>query len=257
MSRVFGQDYANAYDSLYATKDYEAECDLIERIVHEHGHQPVHRILDLGCGTGGHAIPLARRGYCVVGVDRSEEMIEHARAKAMALEDCDRPEYRVASITSLRFGDRFDLAIMMFAVLGYQHDNESVLAALRSMRRHLRSGALAIFDVWYGPVVLGERPADRTREIPQPDGALIRSASSTLDIHRHLCHVSFDLRNVPTDGTTKQTHETHTMRFFFPHELDLFLHIAGFSLIRIGQFPDFDRDPDEATWNVMVLARAV
>ena len=40
------------------------------------------RILDLGCGTGGHALVLARRGYRITGVDRSASMLEIARRKA-------------------------------------------------------------------------------------------------------------------------------------------------------------------------------
>ena len=49
--------------------------------------------------------------------------------------------------------------------------------------------------------------------------------------------------------------EDHRVRFFFPLELQLFLDDAGFDLIRIGDFEDFERDPDESTWNVLVAAR--
>src|SRR5207248_11417549 len=68
---VFGPQYAEAYDTLYRDKDYSAECDAIEHVFRLYGIGPVRRVLDLGCGTGGHAVPLAERGYEVVGVDRS------------------------------------------------------------------------------------------------------------------------------------------------------------------------------------------
>jgi len=84
-SAVFGSCYAAAYDSFYAAKDYEAECRLLERVFEKYGAKPVRRILDLGCGTGGHAIPLARRGYTVVGIDRSEAMLVAAKAKSAAV----------------------------------------------------------------------------------------------------------------------------------------------------------------------------
>ena len=54
-----------------------------------------------------------------------------------------------------------------------------------------------------------------------------------------------------------ETEESHKMRYFFPLELELFLKCAGFKLIRLGAFPEFDRDPDETTWNVLGVARAV
>ena len=52
-----------------------------------------------------------------------------------------------------------------------------------------------------------------------------------------------------------ETRETHTMRYFFPKELDLFLDTAGLAPVALGVFPDFDRAPDETTWNVMQVAR--
>ena len=71
---VFGRDYAAAYDGLYQDKDYRAECELIERVFNLYGQGPVRRVLDLGCGTGGHAVVLAARGFDVLGVDRSPDI---------------------------------------------------------------------------------------------------------------------------------------------------------------------------------------
>ena len=62
MTESFGPEYADAYDALYADKDYDAECDLLERIFRRVG-RPVRTVLDLGCGTGAHAVRLAQRGY--------------------------------------------------------------------------------------------------------------------------------------------------------------------------------------------------
>jgi hypothetical protein len=53
------------------------------------------------------------------------------------------------------------------------------------------------------------------------------------------------------------TDETHVMRYFFPQELRLLLNCAGLRLLRLGAFPDVDRQPDDTTWNVMAVARAV
>lgn len=58
MTTVFGKEYAGNYDLFYQDKDYDAECDLIERIISEYASGPVHSILDLGCGTGKPCIPV-------------------------------------------------------------------------------------------------------------------------------------------------------------------------------------------------------
>ena len=59
MSEMFGAVYADAYDLLYQDKDYDAECDLIESLFKNYGESGIKSVLDLGCGTGNHAVPLA------------------------------------------------------------------------------------------------------------------------------------------------------------------------------------------------------
>ena len=59
------------------------------------------------------------------------------------------------------------------------------------------------------------------------------------------------------DRLIGQTEETHFIRYFFPLELNLFLECSGFVPLRLGMFPEFDRDSDATTWNVLGLARAV
>jgi predicted TPR repeat methyltransferase len=76
----FTENYANQYDRLYRDKDYAAECDFLETLFAQ-AATPVRRILDLGCGTGGHALPLAQRGLHVTGVDLSAGMLAFAQTR--------------------------------------------------------------------------------------------------------------------------------------------------------------------------------
>lgn len=247
MSELFGADYAQAYDAVYAGKDYEAECDLVERVFAEHGARRVNRVLDLGCGTGGHAIPLARRGYNVVGVDRSASMLAEARAKAADVEPL--PSFVEADIRDLALEAGFDAALMLFAVLSYQLENEDVISALSSARRHLAPGALLVFDVWFGPAVLTQRPSRREVSV----GELVRTSWGELDALRDRCSVSIELATQRGEVVAR---EEHVVRYFFPHELELLLDLTGFELLRLGAFPGIDRAPDETSWNVFGAARA-
>ena len=256
MSEVFGAGYASAYDDLYADKNYEAECDLIESIIGSHD-PTAKRILDIGCGTGTHSICLAKRGYAVTGVDRSRSMLEQAEQKANGLENPAALRFHHASVDSLDLGETFDVALMMFAVLGYQHTNDDVLGALRSARRHLRRDGILVFDVWYGPAVLRERPTERVKVAATERGETLRVTSGILDVPLHLCTVNYRLWRLQRDRLVERADEEHAVRYFFPLELELFLGVTGFELVRIGAFPDFARDPDETTWNVLVVARAV
>ncbi len=257
MSEVFGAEYADAYDDLYKDKNYTEECRLIDRLLQSYGNGTVRSVLDLGCGTGNHVLPLAEKGYKLVGVDRSARMLDAARQKLSNQRLSGQTVFYEGDIRSFRVEQSFDASLMMFAVLGYQLENRDVLAALQTARRHVESGGILIFDVWYGPAVLREGPSDRVKSIATDEGQILRSASGQVDVQRHLCKVSYHLWRMEGDRTRGQTEETHLMRFFFPLELNLFLECSGFAPIRLGAFPEFDRDPDTTTWNVCGVARAV
>lgn len=258
MSDVFGGTYAAAYDALYGDKDYAAEVELLERLFETYGEGPVRTVLDLGCGTGSHAVPLAERGYRVVGVDRSEAMLAQARRKAEAGGAAPRTRFVAGDVTAVQLEEHgFDAALLMFAVLGYQRENADVRAALGTARAHLRHGGLLVFDVWYGPAVLTERPAQRVKSIPTADGEVVRLASGDLDARRHLTTVHYEVWRLQGERLVDRARESHAMRFFFPRELELYLELSGFELVRLGAFPEVEREPDASTWNVTVVARAV
>jgi SAM-dependent methyltransferase len=254
MSQTFGAAYAHLYDSIYAEKNYKRECDEIIAAFERFGDGAVRTVLDLGCGTGNHALLLASRGYDVTGVDLSAEMLAIAREKA------DGARAGICYVAGdVRYVDAhgpYDAALLMFAVLGYQHTNGDVRAAFSNIRRHLRPGGLLIFDAWYGPGVLADPPTSRTRVIETMLGAVARKASSEMDARRHLCTVRYEL--VPGEGSeVPESAETHTVRYFFPMELEMYLESCGFRLLRMGPFDDPEHDPDERTWNVHVVAQAV
>jgi len=257
MTTVFGPTYASHYDDLYRDKGYQAECDAIEEAFRRYGSGPISTVLDLGCGTGSHAVCLAGRGYRVLGVDRSPEMLRLARAKRDETGPASDTEFVAGDLRSLDLGRRFDAVLMMFAVLGYQLDDAAVAAALASVRRHLTSGGLFVFDVWYGPAVLAERPSPRLKTVPLPDGQLMRSSKGELDEKRRVCSVSFRVWRVVNGTTAEETEETHEMRYFFPDELERSLVGEQLQLLRLTAFPSLDRDADERSWNVLGVARAV
>jgi SAM-dependent methyltransferase len=255
MAGVFDRGYSSAYDILYWDKDYDAECLLLGQIFDRYGQGEIRSVLDLGCGTGSHALRLARMGYRVTGVDLSPHMLSLAEEKAGA-QGLSLTLFQ-GDIRTVRVEGTFDAAVMMFAVLGYQTGNDDVLAALRNARRHLREGGLFVADLWYGPAVLAQRPGKRRLEIPVPGGMILRESVGELEVQQHLCRVHFRLQEVLSGRSVSVTEEDHQMRFFFPRELELFLTQAGFSLLRLGAFPELDRDPEETTWNAICVARAV
>ncbi|HDQ46185.1 MAG TPA: class I SAM-dependent methyltransferase [bacterium] len=102
------ENYGRKYDQEVFTQGTAGECDFIEREIHsDKGLE----ILDIGCGTGRHAIELAGRGYRVTGVDLSESQLRRAREKAR--EQGVEAEFIRADARELDFENRFDLVIML------------------------------------------------------------------------------------------------------------------------------------------------
>jgi len=250
----FQKEYAEAYDFLYQDKDYRFECDLIEELFREFAPGKIRTILDLGCGTGNHAILLARRGYRVTGVDLAEDMLQQAMSKAHSLPK-DQITFLREDLRRFSLPHQFDAVLMMFAVLGYSTTNEDVLAALNSVSRHLKPGGLFICDVWYGPAVLRQKPEAKEKTIRTGESAITRNASGTLDIFRHLCEVRYRLCRWKGREVLQETEEKHIMRYFFPQELAFFMQQASLEQIHISGVEDLSRPPTEQTWNILVAAR--
>ena len=102
------ENYAETYDRECFVQGTPGECDFIEQ---ELGHDRSLRIIDIGCGTGRHAIELSRRGYSVTGIDLSESQLGRAREKAakagLAI------DFRRHDARDLPFRGEFDAAIML------------------------------------------------------------------------------------------------------------------------------------------------
>ncbi|MES2178065.1 MAG: class I SAM-dependent methyltransferase [Gemmatimonadota bacterium] len=256
--KTFGADYAQQYDVLYQDKNYDAEVDLLERLFSAH-RLTGQSVLDLGCGTGQHALRLANRGYDVTGVDRSPQMLSIARVKAEQTLDelAPHPSFVQGDVTSVRLGGApFDAVLMMFAVLGYQVTNAAVRASLKTVRAHMRAGSLFVCDVWYGPAVLSVRPSERTKVVDTEDGQVIRSVRTSLDSFAHRADVSYRVWRLRDKQVIAEMSETHAMRFFFPQELALLFEEAGLELVELRAFGT-DALPTESTWNVLAVGRAL
>lgn len=256
---VFGRGYSGFYDALYGDKDYAREVDMLEEVFRRHARGAVRTVMDMGCGTGGHAIPLSARGFRVTGVDRSSDMLGRARRKVLEQSPPPAgglPEFVEGDLREVSLDRKFDAVLMMFAVLGYQLTNEDVQAALRNVRRHLEPGGLFVFDVWYGPAVLAVKPGDRVKVVENGGRKILRAASGTLDSLRHLTEVRYRIWEFEEGRFLGEAEEVHRMRHFFPQELALFLSQAGMDLLGLHPFGDLENPPDEGSWNALAIARS-
>lgn len=252
LNEVFSNHYAELYDSIYSDKNYVDECNTIELIFSEYGSGKVENILDLECGTANHALILAKRKYNLVGVDRSVEMIQIAKDKCKNFHNI---ELQNKDILEYKSSKSFDAVIMMFAVLGYLNKNELVQNTINLVSEKLVKGGLFVFDFWYAPAVLNQRPTSRLKKIKRNDELILRYAEPVLDLYNNCCEVKYTTLVLQQDKVLDNFEETHIVRFFFPREIELFLNINNMELLDLMAFPDIQRSPSEDSWNVVCVAK--
>jgi len=242
--------YARYYDLLYADKDYEAEVRFVTGLIRSLDAKAV-SLLELGCGTGIHASLLAVQGYRVHGVDRSKEMLEEARRRAKN----GNPAFSSGDARDIRLNAKFDIVIALFHVISYQTSNDDLLHFFDTVNEHLRPGGYFIFDCWYGPAVLTERPAVRVKKCEDDQLRVIRIAEPVIYPNDNLVDIHYQmLARDKTDNAHDEVSEVHRMRYLFYPEISFLASRSGLSIVSSCEFMT-GRTLGDDTWNACFVVR--
>jgi 2-polyprenyl-3-methyl-5-hydroxy-6-metoxy-1,4-benzoquinol methylase len=137
MSSKWYKEMGIEYEDYPFTKNTENE---VKWMIKEYLKNPEMKILDVGCGTGRHAINLATKGYKnITAVDLSPGMIR--AAKKVAKEKNVQVDFRICDARELSFENEFDAAICLcegaFSLLENDTENYKVLkAVLKSLKKN-------------------------------------------------------------------------------------------------------------------------
>ncbi len=252
MSDSVFREYGRYYDLLYRDKDYAGETAYVHDLLFRFG-VPTGAILELGSGTGRHGRLLANAGYTVIGVERSETMIELASADAETRGfTCQRGDIRCA-----RLERRFDAVISLFHVISYQVSNEDLHEAFRTARAHLSAGAPFLFDFWYGPAVIAQKPSVREKIFEDEHLTIRRRSEPRWDPSQNRVDVHFRVAITDkTEGRSYDFDEIHAMRYLFLPEVELIGQATGFAFAAAEEFVT-GAAPSTETWGVCAVLRAV
>ena len=247
--------YAHYYNLLYRDKDYLGESEYIRGLMVRHCPE-ARTVLDLGCGTGRHDLLLAQMGYAVTGVDQSGEMLEVAKANRASLNPQPPSlNFLQGDLRSVRLGTTFDVVISLFHVMSYQTANEDLTAAIATARAHLKPGGIFIFDCWYGPAVLTDRPSVRVKRLEDEAIFVTRIAEPVMRVNDNLVEVCYQvIIEEKQNRTVKEVRETHLMRYLFRPELELFLGDAGLHINTAAEWMT-GRQPGSDTWGVCFVVQ--
>ena len=220
--------FAKYYDLIYRDiVDYKGDCDYLEKLFRKFGgERRAHAVLDLGCGTGNHAIELARRGHQVMGIDLSAAQLREARAKVRRQKLAVR--FLHGDMRRFDLGRRFDAAIAMFGGFGHVLSDRDVVSHFRCVRRHLEAGGLYAFEFWQESAAF-----DRVRSWVLRENALriIRLDDSRTDRVRHRLRIDFRFFVLDGDRLRERFRETHVVRLYALPEIRRLLSRGGLKLV--------------------------
>lgn len=261
MEKVFNKDYAFFYDIFYRNKRYKKECEFLKSIFKQFSAKSPKCILDVACGTGGHANILAKMGYSVTGVDASASMLERARGKAE--KKFLKVKYHQMRMQDLKFGNKFDTVISMFSAIDYLIDYNDLRKFIKSAMRYLKKGSLFIFDFWNGAAVLNYYTPYKKREFIYKNLIIQRESKTDIFPLQNLCRINYKVSVL--DKVTKKKNifrESHMMRYFFIDEIKSILEKYGFSVLAMfpylslkGEIKINDPNAVRKIWDITMVAK--
>lgn len=244
------EDYAKYYNLLYKDKDYRKEVDYIAALINQHSGKTSKTVLDIGCGTGLHASYLSQLGFFVTGIDLSPDMIGVAKSNQST-----NTEFFVSDATNFSLNRQFNIVLSLFHVVSYQTTNEDVIRMFKNVHNHLKDDGIFIFDFWYGPAVLTEKPAVRIKRLDGDEFQVLRLAEPEIDVNSNLVNVNYDLHiSYKKKSRSENVKETHRMRYFFIPELNHLLSDCGLKVVKYEEWLTGD-SPSEKTWGVCCIVK--
>ncbi len=218
---------ADWYDRLTEDVDYSGWADWLER----HFRRcdiPVETVLDLACGTGSLSCELARRGYEVIGVDLSPEMLTQAADKAENLPEESRPLFLCQSMERLNLYNGVDACVCCLDSVNYVTRADALKRAFGRVYRCLNPGGCFIFDI------------NTPEKLRRLDGQTFLDEDEDVycvwradfDPARSICSYGFDLFH-RQGALWCREEEYHEEKAWEPEQLRGWLEQAGFSDIRL------------------------
>jgi SAM-dependent methyltransferase len=245
--KTFSEFYANCYDEIHSNKDYLEECLRLERfILKNSSNNEISKILDYGCGTGGHLLALQKKHRELVGFDISEDMLRIAKLKKSKVIFTDRLD---------DLDSNFDLVYSLFDVINYQESNEDLSKFISGVDSKLRPGGYFVCDGWNLEGVRLDPPKVTSRDFIIGNQQIVRRVEPSFEDNYRISNLKIELfeKNCRDPFVT----EIHRIRAYAPQEISEILVESGFTDIRIMDGADWDAELKSNSWRFVLFARKI
>jgi 2-polyprenyl-3-methyl-5-hydroxy-6-metoxy-1,4-benzoquinol methylase len=242
------ENYGEKYDNENFVQGTNGECDFIEN---ELRFDKSLKILDVGCGTGRHAIELTKRGYPVTGIDLSDSQLKRAREKAensgLAI------EFLKLDARDLPFDQNFNVAIMLCeGGFPLMETDEMNFEILRNVTKSITAPGKFIFTTLNGLFPLYHSVEAFCSANTTPENAVYRSNTFDLMTFRN-----YNITELEDDLGNRKTLECNE-RYYVPSEITWLLKTLGYKKIEIfgAQLGAFSRSSKLTTEDFEMLVVA-
>lgn len=233
------ESLAASYDALTYDIPYERILTFWQKLCARQ-KADVRTVLDLACGTGSLSVLLAQKGYRVLGVDLSEDMLAEADQKAAALES-NRPFFVCQPMQRLRLPETVDAVICCLDSINYLRKPTDCQKTFRRVYDALTHGGVFVFDI-NTPQKL--RALDGQVFLDETDDTYCVWRAQFAEKKR-LCFYGMDIFQREGEHWLR-SFEEHVEYAYEPEELTAWLYDAGFTDVRqYGDLRMHAPEPDE------------
>ena len=247
--------WAEVYDSVYSyvTDDIPFYID--------EARSAGGSVLELGCGTGRVAIPIAQAGIEIVGLDSSAAMLEVAGRKAQKAPGARGLRLVEADMRDFSLDEVFGLVIIPFRGFLSLLSVEDQIQALANVRAHLAPGGKLAFNIFVPDLNMLVQEGDvayHLRDVTDSDTGrrLVVWHQSAYDNHNQIISARVIVDDLEADGVVgRRFYRDFQLRYSHRWEIRHLLEVCGFEIVDL--FGDFERSPfDEASTEMVWVARA-
>ncbi|MBN2797092.1 MAG: methyltransferase domain-containing protein [Clostridia bacterium] len=218
--------FAAAYDALMHNTPYDDWFEHLMAIYKKENFKGKD-ILDLACGTGEMSMRLSKKGFKVLGVDLSQEMLEIAQEKAY--EKHLKIHYIQQDMTELELFHQYDSVISYCDGFNYITDENDLKAVFKTVFQYLKPGGLFVFDMssfYKLSIILGENV------IAENNDDISFIWENYFDPETNL--LEFDLTIFQREKQFyRKFEETHVQRAYPLEQIESFLKRVGFEMLEI------------------------
>ena len=238
---MYESELVKYYDVMHQHRNYPQECQFAANLIQQY-HPGTTHILDIGCGTGEHAINMAHQGYTVTAIDTSPDMLQLAQEKSKRAGVAI--DFRCTDLHTLQGIEKSQAIYCLGYMLLYLTTYEEIMSFLTTVYQALEPQGVFLVDFINGWSLLNQYPRDKfvyTHE----NTTIMCFQQASLKKQERVRHIEFYYVIDHHDGEVHTIFAEEDLRIFFDDEVQFLLSMNGFQ--QIASFRNYGSETQEPT----------